>query len=64
MRTGKEAMNVADRWPVRPVLPFHRVRDLKARELHEITVLMPGTDLVSELSLSPSDLNFNSVMCR
>ncbi|KAH7911431.1 WD40 repeat-like protein [Hygrophoropsis aurantiaca] len=36
------SLNTADLMPVRPVVPFQRVRDTKARELHEVTALLPS----------------------
>ncbi|THH13451.1 hypothetical protein EW146_g6764 [Bondarzewia mesenterica] len=30
--------------PVRPVLPFQRMRDAKAREAHEVTMVLPAQD--------------------
>lgn len=32
--------------PIRPVMPFQRVRDPKARENHEVMVLLPPRNLV------------------
>ena len=36
----KDVMNV------RPVVPFHRMRDAKAREKHEVTMMLPAQDMV------------------
>lgn len=31
--------------PVRPVAPFQRIRDAKAREAHEVSLLLPQVDV-------------------
>ena len=36
--------------PVRPVVPFQRVRDPKQREAHEVTMMLPPSTTVREAS--------------
>lgn len=40
-----------DVMPVRPVAAFHRMRDVNARELHEVSMMLPITN---EVSCSPA----------
>lgn len=35
--------------PVKPVIPFQRTRDPKARDAHEITTMLPSTGRVSKI---------------
>jgi pre-rRNA-processing protein IPI3 len=37
-----------DSIPVRPIAPFQRTRDAKTRETHEVTMLLPALNTVSE----------------
>lgn len=32
--------------PVKPIMPFHRIRDVKAREGHEVTVMLQHNKMV------------------
>ena len=35
-----------DTIPVKPVMPFQRMRDAKAREAHEVTMMLPSHNTV------------------
>lgn len=39
----KAGANARDVIPVKPVLPFQRIRDSKAREAHEVTLMWPSS---------------------
>ena len=39
--TASGAGDAKDNIPVRPVAPFQRIRDAKAREAHEVSLLLP-----------------------
>jgi pre-rRNA-processing protein IPI3 len=36
-----------DAIPVKPILPFHRMRDVKSRDAHEVSMLLPIQNMVS-----------------
>ena len=38
---------VKDVMPARPIAPFQRVRDNKAREMHEVPMILPSQDAVN-----------------
>jgi pre-rRNA-processing protein IPI3 len=43
----ESASGGTDAIPVKPVVPFHRMRDVKSREAHEISILLPIQHTVS-----------------
>lgn len=45
-RTGSSG-DTKDIIPVKPILPFQRMRDPKSREAHEIAVILPNQNRVS-----------------
>ena len=38
--------------PVKPVIPFQRMRDAKARDAHEVTIMLPSHNTVRLFSFS------------
>ena len=48
------ATDAKDVIPVRPVLPFQRIKDVKLRDTHEVTIMLPAMRSVSNLSSSTS----------
>ena len=48
------AMDTKDVIPVRPVLPFQRIKDANLRDTHEVTIILPAIRSVSNLGLSVS----------
>ncbi len=57
MKAGSEAKDVI---PVKPVAPFQRIRDTKARDAHEVTVIWPHFKVLCQQVLSPYFLNLGS----
>jgi pre-rRNA-processing protein IPI3 len=43
--------------PIRAILPFQRIRDPRAREAHEVSVLLPPTNIVGFRILSSLDVS-------
>jgi len=43
------ATDARDVIPVRPVLPFQRIKDAKLRDTHEVTIMLPAVRSVSDL---------------
>lgn len=41
---------VVENIPVRPIVTFHRMKDAKAREAHEVSMLLPVQGVVSWIS--------------
>ena len=51
--------------PVRPVLPFQRIKDAKLRDAHEVAMMLPAAGSASSLSSSlPQDLIVFSIQLR
>lgn len=42
-------LDAKDVMPVRPVMPFQRMKDAKIRDAHEVTMLLPVHDMVCYL---------------
>lgn len=54
MKAGSEAKDVI---PVKPVAPFQKIRDAKAREAHEVTLIWPRFKVLCQQALFPYDPN-------
>jgi len=51
------ATDAKDVIPVRPILPFQRIKDAKLRDAHEVTIVLPAMSSVSGIASSiPRDL--------
>jgi len=48
------ATDAKDVIPVRPILPFQRIKDAKLRDAHEVTVMLPAARSVSGIASSIS----------
>jgi len=48
------ATDAKDVIPVRPILPFQRIKDAKLREAHEVTIMLPAVRTVSGITSSIS----------
>jgi len=48
------ATDAKDVIPVRPILPFQRIKDAKLRDTHEVTIMLPAVRSVSNLDSSMS----------
>jgi pre-rRNA-processing protein IPI3 len=48
------ATDAKDVIPVRPILPFQRIKDPKLRDIHEVTIMLPGVRSVSNFDSSTS----------
>ena len=48
--TGGGVINVKEVLPIRPIVPFQRIRDSKTREAHEVLIALPGTQSANTVS--------------
>jgi len=48
------ATDARDVIPVRPILPFQRIKDVKLRDTHEVTIMLPAVRSVSDFGSSMS----------
>jgi pre-rRNA-processing protein IPI3 len=44
------AADTKDVIPIKPVMPFQRMRDPKTREVHEVSMLLPSQKIVRHLN--------------
>jgi pre-rRNA-processing protein IPI3 len=47
----RSSADIKDVIPVKPVVPFQRMKDPKAREAHEVTMLLPPQEIVRKILL-------------
>lgn len=47
------ATDAKDTIPIKPVLPFQRMRDPKTRETHEVSILLPSQKFVRRAEMYP-----------
>lgn len=52
----RNMLDAKDVIPVKPVMPFQRMKDAKLRDVHEVTMMLPVQNSVCVLDLSKADL--------
>jgi pre-rRNA-processing protein IPI3 len=48
LSTSVSASDLRDVIPIKPVLPFQKIRDAKNRETHQVSILLPAQDSVRD----------------
>ena len=56
--SGGGVVSVKEVEPTRPIVPFQRIRDVKAREAHEVLIALPGASQVETVSVKSLHSSF------